>query len=85
MLLHQALQRDLLGPVALVVNRGAVGRPVGLPTDALHALLPPCGELLSAPSWSVAAHREPPSLLLGRSARAWIAAPWYTMLPCMRG
>ena len=38
-LLHQAVKRGLLGAVALVVNRGAIGRPVGLPTDGLHALL----------------------------------------------
>jgi hypothetical protein len=38
-LLHQAVQRGLLGAVTLVVDRGAIGRPVGLPTDGLHALL----------------------------------------------
>ena len=38
-LLHKAVQRGLLGPVAFVVDRGAIGRPVGLPTDGLHALL----------------------------------------------
>ena len=38
-LLHQAVKRGLLGAVALVVNRGAIGRPVGLPTDGLHASL----------------------------------------------
>ena len=38
-LLHQAVKRGLLGAVALVVNRGAIGRPVGLPIDGLHALL----------------------------------------------
>ena len=38
-LLHQAVQRGLLGAVALIVDRGAIWRPVGLPTDGLHALL----------------------------------------------
>ena len=38
-LLHQALKRGLLGAVALVVNWGAIGRAVRLPTDGLHALL----------------------------------------------
>ena len=38
-LLHRAVQRGLLGKVALVVDRGAIQRPVGLPTDGLHALL----------------------------------------------
>jgi hypothetical protein len=38
-LLHKAVQRGLLGAVALVVDRGAIRRPVGLPTDGLHALL----------------------------------------------
>ena len=39
-LLHQAVQRGLLGAVTRVVDRGTIGRPVGLPTDGLHALLP---------------------------------------------
>ena len=30
MLLHQAVQRGLLGAVAFVVERGAIGRPLGL-------------------------------------------------------
>ena len=38
--LQQAVQRGLLGTVALVVNRRAIGRPMGLPTVGLHALLP---------------------------------------------
>ena len=38
-LLHQAVQRGLLGAVTLVVERAANGRPVGLPTGGLHALL----------------------------------------------
>ena len=38
-LLHQAVQRGLLGAVALVVDRRAIRRPVGLPTDCLYALL----------------------------------------------
>ena len=40
MLLHQAVERGLLGAVALVVNRGASRRPLGLPADGLHARLP---------------------------------------------
>ena len=39
-LLHQALQRALLGAVAFVVERGAIGRPLGLSADGLHARLP---------------------------------------------
>ena len=39
-LLHQAVQRGLLGAVAFVVERGAIGRPLGLPADGLHARLP---------------------------------------------
>jgi hypothetical protein len=39
-LLHQAVQRGLLRAVALVVDRGAIGRPLGLPADGLHATLP---------------------------------------------
>ena len=39
MLKHQAIQRGLLGAVALVVNRGAIRRLVGLRPDGLHALL----------------------------------------------
>ena len=42
-LLHQAVQRRLLGAVALVVDRGAVWRPtcrLGLPANGLHARLP---------------------------------------------
>jgi hypothetical protein len=37
---HHAIQRGLLGTVALVVDWGVIGRPVGPPTDGLHALLP---------------------------------------------
>ena len=33
-LLHQAVQRGLLWAVPLVVNRGAIGRPLGLLTLA---------------------------------------------------
>jgi len=36
-LLNQAVQRGLLGVVALVVIRGAVCCPLGLPVDGLHA------------------------------------------------
>lgn len=38
-LLYQAVQRGLLWAVALVVNRGAIRRPLGLPADGLHAML----------------------------------------------
>ena len=38
-LLHQAVQRGLLGAVAVVVDRGAIGRPAGLLRRGLHALL----------------------------------------------
>ena len=39
MLLHQAVQRGLLGPVARVVDRGAIAmRPRGLVSVGLHAL-----------------------------------------------
>jgi len=39
-LLHQAVQRGLLRAVTLVVDRGAIRRPLGLPADGLHARLP---------------------------------------------
>ena len=39
-LLHQAVQRVLFGAVALVVDRGAIRRPLGLPADGLHAMFP---------------------------------------------
>ncbi len=39
-LLHQAVQRGLFRAVALVVDRGAIRRPLGLPADGLHARLP---------------------------------------------
>jgi hypothetical protein len=39
MLLHQPVQRGLLGPVALVVDRGAIAmRPPGVVSVGLHAL-----------------------------------------------
>ena len=39
MLLHQPVQRALLGPVALVVDRGAIAiRPPGLVSVGLHAM-----------------------------------------------
>ena len=38
--LHQAVQRGLFWAVALVVNRGAARRPLGLPANGLHARLP---------------------------------------------
>ena len=40
MLLHQAVQRGLLGAVALVVDRGAIQRPLGLLHRGLHAWPP---------------------------------------------
>ena len=39
-LLHQAVQRGLLGAVALVVDRGAIRCSLGLPADGLHDGLP---------------------------------------------
>jgi hypothetical protein len=39
-LLHQSVQRGLLGTVAFVADRGAVRRPLGLSADGLHARLP---------------------------------------------
>ena len=39
-LLHQAVQRGLFGAVALVADRGAIRRPLGLSADGLHAMLP---------------------------------------------
>ena len=39
-LLHQSVQRGLLRAVALVVDRGAIRRPLGLRADGLHARLP---------------------------------------------
>ena len=39
-LLHQAVQRGLLGAVAFVVQRGAVRRPLGLPAGGVHDGLP---------------------------------------------
>ena len=38
-LLHQAVQRGVFGAVTLVVDRGAIGRPLGLLHRGLHALL----------------------------------------------
>ena len=38
--LHQAVQRGLLRAMALVVQRGAIRRPLGLLADGLHARLP---------------------------------------------
>jgi hypothetical protein len=42
-LLHEAVQRGLLGVVAFVVERGAVRRPQRLPADGVHARLPRLG------------------------------------------
>jgi hypothetical protein len=39
-LLHQPVQRGLFRAVALVVDRGANRRPLGLPADGLHARPP---------------------------------------------
>ena len=39
-LLNQAVQHGLLGAVALVVDRGAIRRPLGLLADGLRARLP---------------------------------------------
>jgi hypothetical protein len=39
-LLHQAVQRGLLGAMAFVVDRDAIRRPLGLPADGLHDALP---------------------------------------------
>jgi hypothetical protein len=39
-LLHQPVQRGLLGGVTLVVDRGTIRRPLGLLHHGLHALLP---------------------------------------------
>ena len=39
-LLHQSVQRGLLRAVALVVDRGAIRRPLRLPANGLHARLP---------------------------------------------
>ena len=40
MLLHQAVQRRLLGAVAFVVDRGAIGSPLGLLRRGSHDGLP---------------------------------------------
>lgn len=40
MLLHQAVQRGLLGAVAFVVQRGATRRPLGLLRRGVHDGLP---------------------------------------------
>lgn len=40
MLLHQAVQRGLLGAVAFVVDRGAIGSPLGLLHRGSHDGLP---------------------------------------------
>ena len=37
---NQAVQRGLLGAVALEVDRGAIRRPLGLPANGLHTGLP---------------------------------------------
>ena len=39
-LLHQSVQRGLFRAVTLMVDRGAIRRPLGLPADGLHAMLP---------------------------------------------
>ena len=40
---HQAVQRGPLRAVTLVVDRGAIWRPLGVPADGLHARLPMFG------------------------------------------
>lgn len=40
MLLHQAVQRSLLRVVTIVLDRGAIRCPLGLPTDGLQDGLP---------------------------------------------
>lgn len=37
LLLHQPIQRGLLGAEAFAVERGTIGRQLGLPADGLHA------------------------------------------------
>jgi len=39
-LLHQPVQRGLFRAVTLVVDRGAIRHPLGLPANGLHARLP---------------------------------------------
>ena len=39
-LLNQVVRRGLLRAVALVANRGAIRRPLGLPASGLHARPP---------------------------------------------
>ena len=39
MLPHQSVQRGLFGAVTLAVDRSAIRRPLGRPTDGLHARL----------------------------------------------
>ena len=39
-LLHQSVQRGLFRAVAIVVDRGAIRRTLGLPADGLHDGLP---------------------------------------------
>jgi hypothetical protein len=36
MLLCKAPEHGLIQPLALAVNRGAIGRPLGQPADGLH-------------------------------------------------
>ena len=40
MLLYPAVQRGLFRSMALMVDRGAIGRPLELPADGLHDGLP---------------------------------------------
>ena len=39
-LLHQAVHSGLIWAVSLVEERRAIGRPLGLPADGVHARLP---------------------------------------------
>lgn len=47
------------GAVALVVDRGAIGRPHGLPADGLHARLPRWWPVPSQAVWPHAATQSP--------------------------
>lgn len=72
-LLHHAVQYGLLGAVALVVNRCAIRRPIGLPADGLRAMLPRLGPRTvsrSAPRLNHSVGRLPVGAYL-RVANSW--------------
>ena len=84
MLLHQAVERGLLGAVALGVDRGAIGRPAGLRIDGLHALLmsgPWCFTVSNraarrhCPLWCLlaGAHIKVSTASAGAAAAVWTA------------